>query len=61
MASGGARRASAAKAWIARRWNDPAFPVAFPWFDGAAYWQQQATQLNEQIEAMREPPLGAPC
>ena len=22
-------------AWIARRWNDPAFPVAFPWFDGA--------------------------
>ena len=47
-------------AWIARRWNDPAFPVAFPWFDGAAYWQQQATQLNEQIEVMREPPLGAP-
>jgi Ser/Thr protein kinase RdoA (MazF antagonist) len=47
-------------AWIARRWNDPAFPVAFPWFDGAAYWQQQATQLNEQLEAMREPPLGTP-
>ena len=47
-------------AWIARRWNDPAFPVAFPWFDGAAYWQQQATQINEQIEAMAEPPLGTP-
>ncbi len=46
-------------AWIARRWNDPAFPAAFPWFNGAAYWQQQATQLNEQIEAMREAPLGA--
>ena len=46
-------------AWIARRWNDPAFPVAFPWFDGAAYWQQQATQLNEQVEAMREAPLGS--
>jgi Ser/Thr protein kinase RdoA (MazF antagonist) len=48
-------------AWIARRWNDPAFPVAFPWFDGAAYWQQQATQLNDQIDAMREAPLGAPA
>lgn len=48
-------------AWIARRWHDPAFPVAFPWFGGAAYWQQQATQLNEQIEAMREAPLGAPA
>lgn len=48
-------------AWIARRWNDPAFPVAFPWFDGAAYWEQQATQLNEQIEAMAEPPLGTPA
>ena len=47
-------------AWIARRWQDPAFPVAFPWFDGAAYWQQQATQLDEQIEAMAEPPLGSP-
>jgi Ser/Thr protein kinase RdoA (MazF antagonist) len=46
-------------AWIARRWNDPAFPAAFPWFNGAAYWQQQATQLDEQIDAMRETPLGA--
>lgn len=41
-------------AWIARRWNDPAFPVAFPWFEGAAYWQQQAQQLREQLDAMRE-------
>jgi Ser/Thr protein kinase RdoA (MazF antagonist) len=48
-------------AWIARRWNDPAFPAAFPWFDGAAFWQQQTTQLNEQIEAMAEPPLGTPA
>ncbi len=46
-------------AWIARRWNDPAFPVAFPWFEGSAYWSQQTTQLNEQIDAMREAPLGA--
>ena len=48
-------------AWIARRWRDPAFPVAFPWFAGPAYWSQQTQQLNEQIDAMREPPLGAPA
>ncbi len=46
-------------AWIARRWSDPAFPVAFPWFAGSAYWGQQTIQLNEQIEAMREAPLFA--
>ncbi|HEX7385016.1 MAG TPA: serine/threonine protein kinase [Burkholderiaceae bacterium] len=39
-------------AWIARRWSDPAFPIAFPFFAGAAYWQQQAQQLREQVEAM---------
>ena len=47
-------------AWLARRWADPAFPAAFPWFAGAAYWGQQTMQLNEQVDAMREPPLGAP-
>ena len=41
-------------AWLARRWNDPAFPVAFPWFGGAAYWQQQAQVLNEQVAAMQD-------
>lgn len=41
-------------AWIARRWSDPAFPVAFPWFEGAAYWQQQAQELRDQLDAMRE-------
>jgi Ser/Thr protein kinase RdoA (MazF antagonist) len=35
-------------AWIARRWHDPAFPAAFPFFEGSAYWQQQAQQLREQ-------------
>lgn len=43
--------------WIAQRWSDPAFPIAFPWFASAGYWSQQTTQLAEQIEAMREPPL----
>ena len=44
-------------AWLAERWTDPAFPVAFPWFGTAGYWGQQAIQLREQIEAMAEPPL----
>ena len=47
-------------AWIAKRWNDPAFPVAFPWFESPAYWAEQTTRLREQIEAMAESPLGQP-
>jgi Ser/Thr protein kinase RdoA (MazF antagonist) len=43
-------------AWIAERWRDPAFPIAFPWFGSAGYWAQQTVQLDEQIDAMREPP-----
>ncbi len=41
-------------AWIAERWSDPAFPVAFPWYGGSAYWSQQTTQLREQIALMQE-------
>jgi Ser/Thr protein kinase RdoA (MazF antagonist) len=41
-------------AWIAERWSDPAFPVAFPWFGSPSYWAQQATELGEQTERMRE-------
>jgi len=44
-------------AWLAARWDDPAFPAAFPWFGGAGYWGQQTTQLREQIELMAQPPL----
>lgn len=46
-------------AWIARRWDDPAFPVAFPWFASPSYWAEQTTRLREQIKAMAEPPLGS--
>ncbi|RQP26443.1 serine/threonine protein kinase [Piscinibacter terrae] len=42
-------------AWLARRWDDPAFPAAFPWFGQAAYWQQQTQVLREQLNAMRTP------
>jgi Ser/Thr protein kinase RdoA (MazF antagonist) len=44
-------------AWLAERWSDPAFPPAFPWFGSGGYWGQQTMQLQEQIEAMAEPPL----
>lgn len=47
-------------AWIARRWNDPAFPIAFPWFTGPSYWADQTVRLREQLAAMAEPPLGRP-
>ena len=40
-------------AWIAARWEDPAFPAAFPWFGSAAYWSEQATNLREQVESMQ--------
>lgn len=46
-------------AWLARRWDDPAFPAAFPWFGSSDYWQGQVQMLEEQIEAMAEPPLVA--
>jgi Ser/Thr protein kinase RdoA (MazF antagonist) len=45
-------------AWIARRWSDPAFPIAFPWFESPKYWAEQTTRLREQIDAMAQPPLG---
>jgi Ser/Thr protein kinase RdoA (MazF antagonist) len=47
-------------AWIARRWDDPAFPAAFPWFGTQRYWQDQILQLREQSAALDEPPLENP-
>ena len=44
-------------AWIARRWDDAAFPVAFPWFNTQRYWQDRILELREQIALMDEPPL----
>ena len=44
-------------AWIARRWNDPAFPAAFPWFGSVRYWQDRILELREQVSIMQEPPL----
>ncbi|QNM95915.1 serine/threonine protein kinase [Chitinimonas koreensis] len=44
-------------AWLARRWHDPAFPAAFPWFDTPRYWEQKILELREQIALMDEAPL----
>ncbi|MBN9410387.1 MAG: serine/threonine protein kinase [Burkholderiales bacterium] len=46
-------------AWLARRWDDPAFPATFPWFGTSDYWQGQARLLEDQLEALDEPPLSA--
>jgi Ser/Thr protein kinase RdoA (MazF antagonist) len=44
-------------AWLARRWEDPAFPMAFPWFNTVRYWQDHLLSLREQLALMQEPPL----
>ncbi len=44
-------------AWIAQRWDDPAFPAAFPWFNTQRYWQDRILELREQVALMTEPPL----
>jgi len=43
--------------WIANRWNDPAFPMAFPWFGQARYWETHVNDLLEQVAAIEDPPL----
>jgi Ser/Thr protein kinase RdoA (MazF antagonist) len=44
-------------AWLARRWSDPAFPAAFPWFIEPRYWENQVLSLREQLGAIAEGPL----
>ena len=46
-------------AWIARRWDDPAFPMAFPWFNTVRYWQDRIIELREQIALMNEEPISS--
>jgi len=47
-------------AWIARRWDDPAFPAAFPWFAEPRHWEGVITQVQEQLADMAEPALELP-
>jgi Ser/Thr protein kinase RdoA (MazF antagonist) len=44
-------------AWLARRWGDPAFPAAFPWFAAPRSWENQVRALREQLAAIAEGPL----
>ena len=44
-------------AWLARRWDDPAFPHSFPWFGSERYWGDQVLALREQLSALNEEPL----
>ena len=44
-------------AWIARRWHDPAFPAAFPWFESPRFWSDHLLELREQQALLDEPPL----
>lgn len=43
--------------WLARRWHDPAFPKAFPWFAEPRYWEEHYRALQDQLVAVMAPPL----
>ncbi len=43
--------------WLAMRWNDSAFKLAFPWFNTPRYWEEHILTLREQISLMQEPSL----
>ncbi len=45
--------------WIIHRWQDPAFPAAFPWIGEARWWEDHVASLDEQAELCAEPPLPA--
>jgi Ser/Thr protein kinase RdoA (MazF antagonist) len=40
--------------WIARRWDDPAFPLAFPEFGSHRYWSDETGDLERQWAIIRE-------
>ena len=43
--------------WLAKRAEDPAFKLAFPWFYTARYWDDHILALKEQSAALDEQPL----
>ena len=44
-------------AWLAQRWQDPAFPHSFPWFAKEQYWYEQLQSLTLQLEQLGQPAL----
>ena len=47
-------------AWLARRWDDPAFPLAFPWFNTERYWSEYILELKEILTGLQQPPITMP-
>ncbi|MBC8292164.1 MAG: serine/threonine protein kinase [Proteobacteria bacterium] len=45
-------------AWIARRWEDPAFQKVFPDFGSDRYWFEELGILQEQLSLVREQAWG---
>lgn len=41
-------------AWVCQRWDDPAFPAAFPWFGERRHWERLLQQLQEQLAELQE-------
>jgi Ser/Thr protein kinase RdoA (MazF antagonist) len=46
--------------WLSKRWEDPAFPRAFPWFGEDKYWENQILSLKEQLSALQQPAIRLP-
>lgn len=40
--------------WLAQRWQDPSFPLNFPWFNTPNYWEQHILELREQYALLQE-------
>ncbi len=47
-------------AWLAKRWDDPAFPMSFPWFNTPRYWSEHILELKELLTSLHERPLTMP-
>ena len=47
-------------AWLARRWDDPAFPQAFPWFNSPRYWSEYILELKELLSGLQQAPITMP-
>jgi len=47
-------------AWLARRWDDPAFPLAFPWFNTERYWSEYILELKELLTGLQQEPITMP-
>jgi len=47
-------------AWLGWRWDDPTFPLHFPWFGQPRFWSDHILTLREQLSNLQQPPLTLP-